>query len=746
MWVLLEEPKTEARVSTELIVQRSQRKWGLAPGIVYKIGRGEKEDIKCKGDSSVSKSHATISVITKSSQSRPEVVLEDVGSKFGTHLNDGILAESQRLATNKGESRALKKPRMLSSGDRVRFGVAYSIFRLMWIDLEVTGSMLRDREERRSLGGWLEAVGSELRDNMTDRTSHLVMSNISLSIKVVNCLAKGVPIVTSEFFEALATCIKSRQELPSEENFVPPVSTNSSETLLRDPSISFKVNLERSKLFAGKRIIFVDKKQFQLNSTSCQLAGAEVIMWTADMDSGSITREDVVIKPTSIVNKETWAAVTSRLASLSLVSCSHTDLYLAIVHCSTEHYCNPARKSKLLGGVSDVPDGNRVSGHKILAAETGSVIGTPLSRSGGSRVQVSETLSAKVSSGPGATSVQAPTFGETQVLETSSRNKRTRGSQEDEDMKEPPAKVANITRGQSEDDAGFGSPDDMFGTNDDKVASAKDNSKSPLELFSMSKQIESQEEVINNKEDQEEEDDLFGFPAVQPKKKRTISSPEKSQLNGTQPKRPRQEDSIEDDMFGFEEVKKEPLEPPIEEKMSLKLSVTPGVANGQNINREENNKTRPGPEYIEYSRVAKSSDGFIGKTDIKKERKDETLGNSEVSALSETVTTISLLRPSTSKPRYVEHPDPRQHGRPVANFKRFKKQQVDKPRTVIALKPHVAGDNDQTRIEDWFKDNTVVTAKENEAEENSKKAEEFWHFESSQANRNQRKTNPFSKR
>ena len=79
---------------------------------------------------------------------------------------------------------------------------------------------------------------------------------------------------------------------------------------MRDPSISFEVNLERSKLFAGKRIIFVDKKQFQLNATSCQLAGAEVSMWTADMDSGSITRGDVVIKPSSVANNETWTAVT----------------------------------------------------------------------------------------------------------------------------------------------------------------------------------------------------------------------------------------------------------------------------------------------------------------------------------------------------------------------------------------------------------------------------------------------------
>ena len=742
MWVLLEEPRTEGRVSSELLVQQSLKKWGLVPGSIYKIGRMEGDnDITCPQDSSVSKRHASITVMTRSPQARPEVVLEDVGSKYGTHLNDGILAESQRLATNKGVSRALKKPRVMSAGDRVRFGVAYSIFRLMWIDLEVTGSMLRDKEERSNLAGWLEPLGAKLQDSMTDKTSHLVMSNISLSIKVVNCLAKGVPIVTSQFFRDLGQSIKTRQPLPLEENFVPPVSNNSSESVLRDPSISFLVNYERAKLFSEKRIIFFDKKQFQQNKLSCQLAGADVIMWEDDMDIGSITREDVVIKPVSVSNKETWVDVSTRLTSLSLAPCPHTDLYLAIVHCSTAHHCNPARRSKLLGGATDVPDGNKMGGLKVLAADTCSVSGTPQSRSGGSRVQVSETPSAKVSTDPVARSVKTPTLVETQVLETPSRPKRRRSSQEDEDTQQPPSKVSNIVQGQRGEDSRCRSPDDIFSKNDDKVTSPKDNSKSPVELFTMSKQIESQDEIFNK--DDDEEDDLFGFGGVQPKKKRVLSPPEKSQFGGTQQKRPRHEVSIEDDLFGFEAVKKETPEPTIEEK---KMSLTPDVSKGPSVNREENNKKRPEPEYVEYSRIVQSSDGFIGKPDIiKKEVKEETLGDSEVSALSVTVAMISMLRPSTSRPSYVEHPDPKQHGRPVANFKRFKKQQFDKPRTAIALKTHILGDNDQTRIEDWFKDNTVVTAKEDEAEETSKKAEEFWDFESSQANKHQRKTNPFSR-
>jgi len=732
MWVLLEEPKTETRINSELLVQLSQRKWGLVPGSMYRIGRLE-GDIVCTDDSSVSKKHATISVISRSPQSRPEVILEDLGSKYGTHLNDGIIAESQRLVTSRGVSRALKKPQVMSSGDRFRFGVAFSIFRLKWIDLEVTASMLRDRAERSNLAGWLEAVGTKLQDSMTDKTSHLVMSNISLSIKVVNCLAKGVPIVTSEYFRDLGTCIKTRQPLPCERKYVPPVSNNSSETILRDPNISFDVNLNRAKLLDGIRIIFLDAKQFKQNRITCQLAGADVILWTEDMDIGSITREDVVIKPSGVSNKVTWSDFSSRLTSLSLAPCPHTDLYLAIVHCSTENYCNPSRRSKLIGGPTSVPDGNMTSGHKILAAETCSVSGTP---------------GVKGSSEAVNSSVQVPKLGETQVLGTSSRPKRPRSSQEDEDKQQPPAKLANINS-KSQSDALSRSLDDIFATNGDKenvsegdkVSSQKDNFKSPVKLLSSSKQVESQEK-ISNKEDEEDEDDIFGFGGLQTKKKRPLSSPEKIQLDRPQQKRPRQEEGTEDNLFGFEEVKKEP--PPSEEKMSERLSVAPEDTSGQIVNREKSNETRSEQEYVEFpSKIVQSSDGYIEKPDIKVELKDD----SDVSALSVTVAMISLLRPSSSKPSYVEHPSTKQHGRPVANFKKFKKQPFDKPRTVIALKTHEPGDLDQTRIQDWFTDNKVVTEKENQAEETLIKAEEFWDFERSQGNKiqTQRKTNPFAR-
>ena len=154
--------------------------------------------------------------------------------------------------------------------------------------------------------------------------------------------------------------------MPREVDYVPPVSRKDSEIFLRDPKISFKVNPNRSKLFNKKRIIFLDIEQFDQNSALCKLAGADTIL--LDMECAAITSEDIVIKPTSVSNKEMWTKVTSRLTSLSMKSCPLTDLYLAIVHCSTEHYCNPTRSSNIFSLIKQKREDEK--GLRILAPDS----------------------------------------------------------------------------------------------------------------------------------------------------------------------------------------------------------------------------------------------------------------------------------------------------------------------------------------------------------------------------------------
>merc|ERR1719167_1575981 len=251
------------------------------PGNSYTVGKDGKTDIEGVGnDQSVSKLHGKFTVGPPVVGGKPEVTLEDIGSKYGIHLNSGILSESQRLAkTNSGMvSKAVSKPVKLKDNDRIRFGVMFSIFRLKWITLCVTSSMLKTK---RQVETWLEGLepGKKLEAQWSEATTHLTMTSISLSLKVVNCLAKGIPIVTPEYFRDYLSCLQSRQRLPDTGDYVPPVTENQSESQLRDPNISFRVNKSRSRLFAGITFVFLTNKALQATLQPTTLAGGKTRLW-----------------------------------------------------------------------------------------------------------------------------------------------------------------------------------------------------------------------------------------------------------------------------------------------------------------------------------------------------------------------------------------------------------------------------------------------------------------------------------
>ena len=250
-------------------------KWGLVPGQTYSLGRMDSSDITIATDTSVSKSHATITVRPGRGSARPEVILEDVGSKFGIHLNDGILSGTVALPRRSPIlSKSLEEPYRMKDNDRVRLGVAYTIFRLIWSELHVTSSMMRTRDKQ-SLVEMIKKIDSrlEVESQMTDNTTHLVMDRINVSNKMVKCLAKCVPIVTPQYFRDLVQCLNTRQKLRPESAYIPPVVET--ELQLKDQNISFCVNPARGKLLEGKTFVFLSEEQYRETSDCCRLAGGE---------------------------------------------------------------------------------------------------------------------------------------------------------------------------------------------------------------------------------------------------------------------------------------------------------------------------------------------------------------------------------------------------------------------------------------------------------------------------------------
>ena len=281
MWVLVQEdPQASLQLESQpggtpppVSFSDPLDKWALMPGQTYTLGRLD-SDITIASDTSVSKSHAKITVRPGRGSARPEVILEDIGSKFGIHLNDGILrgtAALPRKSPMSVLSKSLKEPYKMKDNDRVRLGVALTIFRLIWSELHVTSSMLRTKAEKQSLMEMMKRFDSrlELESQMTESTTHLVMDRISLSNKVVRCLAKCVPIVSPQYFRDLVQCLNTRQKLPPESAYLPAVAET--ELQLRDHNISFSVNPGRGKRLVGK---------FRETSPCCRLAGGRAVLWS----------------------------------------------------------------------------------------------------------------------------------------------------------------------------------------------------------------------------------------------------------------------------------------------------------------------------------------------------------------------------------------------------------------------------------------------------------------------------------
>ena len=243
------------------------------------------------------------------------------------------------------------------------------IFRLKWAIFSVTSSMLRTKD---ALEEFLEQLtpGNKLQPQWTRATTHLVMTTIALSLKVefslictgvtrcfnmtfpyqvVNCLASGTPIVTPEYFKDFLEAALSKQKLPKTSQYIPQVAESQSESQLRAPGVSFKVNTKRASLFSSLTFVFMTDKELETNDVPIQLGGGSSRLWSQDDDLELLSKPGVVVihprKSKSSPMPAEWKRVSSYLANKSLMFSQDTHIYLAIVHCSTENFCNPRRQT-----------------------------------------------------------------------------------------------------------------------------------------------------------------------------------------------------------------------------------------------------------------------------------------------------------------------------------------------------------------------------------------------------------------
>lgn len=224
----------------------------------YTVGRVQTSDLILSEDVSVSRDHA---VIHRSSSG---VRIEDNSSKYGTFINTGI-------DTNRGiES---KTPVELQVGNIVRFGRMENIFRLEKIPLNVCTSTMSP-EDIEKLRKQLKLIDGELHQEWSTQCTHLVMPNVTVTIKVLQSLAYGVPIVSPDYFDKYNESVeKHATDLPDVKGFVPRITEP---YIIKEPGI-MEVHLDRQRLFKNKTFVFMTEKHMLKFDSIIQLAGGKAV-------------------------------------------------------------------------------------------------------------------------------------------------------------------------------------------------------------------------------------------------------------------------------------------------------------------------------------------------------------------------------------------------------------------------------------------------------------------------------------
>ncbi|GCC31698.1 hypothetical protein chiPu_0010159 [Chiloscyllium punctatum] len=316
------------------IASAGDEPYHLMVGVDYIVGR-KNCAILLRDDQSISRSHAVLSIthpaahltqVTKNSL----LTLKDT-SKYGTFVNEERLQHDS--------------PRILKSGELVTFGLFQSKFRVEYEPLIVCSSCL-DGLEKIELNKSIQELGGHLSNNWTEANTHLVMSSVKVTVKTICAMICCRPIVKSEFFVSLIRAIRNRQYLPSPESFSPPID----EPSIKPGELDITTKPERKSIFRDKTFIFLNEKQHKRLNSAVILGGGEVKLVensTSDISfleapGGCVI--DVGMSDSQTSGEKLIESVRRALHRKGLRVISEAEIGFAVIHNSTDIYCNPNRQ------------------------------------------------------------------------------------------------------------------------------------------------------------------------------------------------------------------------------------------------------------------------------------------------------------------------------------------------------------------------------------------------------------------
>lgn len=305
-----------------------KQKHHLLLGVEFTVGRkGCNLNID---DRSVSRKHAILIATmadTSSSTDRPLLHLKDISS-FGTRIN------KKKAESNVSNS--------LKDGDKIIFGSIKSAFWVRFSPLVVTSSCL-EKSLKVELEQTMKTLGGKVVAEWGPSCTHLVMQNLSITVKVICALAAQRSVVTVDYFKTLIESIRNVDvPSPEESKFLPKVS----DSLAVRRTSTFQSNIQRKSLFNGKTFIFLNASQLKKMHEAIHLAGGTVKLHTEKNDD--ISDQDLVAEgniimtpPPSGISKQLVSHIQAVLESYGKRMITDAEVGHAVLSCNIQQYCNP---------------------------------------------------------------------------------------------------------------------------------------------------------------------------------------------------------------------------------------------------------------------------------------------------------------------------------------------------------------------------------------------------------------------
>lgn len=329
---------------------------------IHLIGRaGFGADLEISDDSSISRCHANLTLVKKSSGNLMKLflILVDKQSKYGTFIN------------NLDEPIESNRPKILKIGDKIRFGVMDSNWTVEEYTLVVCPSTLKTYEKD-ELKNMITSFGGRVERNWSEECTHLCMNSVTVTEKVLLCLASAKSIVTVQYFIELMRGLNphSLSKVPACIDYKPQLA----ESLLNPNSLSLDVNNKRKTLFSGKTFICSTVNQLNRLSKLVKLTGGEIMSYSAGMlsDNDILSSTKYILMqrdPQTEEDNHLYQRILEKLKMVNKRSIPENDIGFAIIFSNTTKHCNPSFNVSLVNLESQ---SNSIKSQEsiVLASET----------------------------------------------------------------------------------------------------------------------------------------------------------------------------------------------------------------------------------------------------------------------------------------------------------------------------------------------------------------------------------------